>query len=147
MLIPHAERYNLGSLARETGITLPATHRALDDALVAHALYQKMFERACDIPVKTLEEIVKHAQKIDWAPDIFFEDALKASSRGAFSSGSIGAQLKAKGMAPKGQAPIFVPQESRKTAAPQRRDRTARSRCDCRPAGNRRRFRANLPAL
>jgi len=118
MLIPHAERYNLGSLARETGITLPATHRALDDALVAHALYQKMFERACDIPVKTLEEIVKHAQKIGWAPTIFFEDALKASSRGAFSSGSIGAQLKAKGLAPKGQAPIFVPRPGEKPLRP-----------------------------
>ena len=52
MLIPHAERYSLGSLARTVGIDLPATHRALDDARVAHALYMKMFERACDIPVK-----------------------------------------------------------------------------------------------
>ncbi len=107
MLIPHAGRYNLGSLAREVGITLPATHRALDDAKVAQALYMKMFERACDIPVKILEEIVKHAQKIDWPLSIFFADALKASSRGAFSAGSIGAQLKAKGLAPKGQGPIF----------------------------------------
>jgi ATP-dependent DNA helicase DinG len=118
MLIPHAERYNLGALARETGITLPATHRALDDALVAHALYQKMFERACDIPVKTLEEIVKHAQKIDWPLQIFFADALKASSRGAFSAGSIGAQLKAKGLAPKGQAPIFVPRQGERSLRP-----------------------------
>ena len=147
MLIPHAERYNLGSLARETGITLPATHRALDDARVAHALYQKMFERACDIPVKTLEEIVKHAQKIGWAPTIFFEDALKASSRGAFSSGSIGAQLKAKGMAPKGQAPIFVPKKSEKSLRPS--DEIEPLEVDAIAAllGNRRRFRANLPAL
>jgi ATP-dependent DNA helicase DinG len=118
MLIPHAERYNLGALAREVGITLPATHRALDDAKVAHALYQKMFERACDIPVKILDEIVKHAQKIDWPPAIFFADALKASSRGAFSAGSIGAQLKAKGLAPKGQAPIFKPKSAGKPLQP-----------------------------
>jgi DNA polymerase-3 subunit epsilon/ATP-dependent DNA helicase DinG len=118
MLIPHAGRYNLGSLAREVGITLPATHRALDDAKVAHALYMKMFERACDMPVKILEEIVKHAQKIDWPPGIFFADALKASSRGAFSAGSIGAQLKAKGLAPKGQGPIFKPKTSGKPLRP-----------------------------
>ena len=37
MLIPHAGRYSLGSLAREVGITLPATHRALDDARVEPA--------------------------------------------------------------------------------------------------------------
>ena len=65
MLIPHAERYSLGSLAREVGIALPATHRALDDARVAHQLYQKMFERASEVSAKTLEEIVRHAQKID----------------------------------------------------------------------------------
>jgi DNA polymerase-3 subunit epsilon/ATP-dependent DNA helicase DinG len=118
MLIPHAGRYNLGSLAREVGITLPATHRALDDAKVAQALYMKMFERACDIPVKILEEIVKHAQKIDWPPYIFFADALKASSRGAFSAGSIGAQLKAKGLAPKGQGPIFKPKTIEKPLRP-----------------------------
>ncbi|HTP10446.1 MAG TPA: helicase C-terminal domain-containing protein [Anaerolineae bacterium] len=119
MMIPHAGRYNLGSLAREVGITLPATHRALDDARVAQALYMKMFERACDIPVKILEEIVKHAQKIDWPPYIFFADALKASSRGAFSAGSIGAQLKAKGLAPKGQGPIFKPKTIEKPLRPQ----------------------------
>ena len=118
MLIPHAERYNLGSLAREVGIALPATHRALDDARVAHVLYQKMFERACDIPVKTLEEIVTHAEKIDWALRVFFTDALKASSRGAFSAGSIGAQLKAKGLAPKGQGPIFKPKTDVKPLRP-----------------------------
>jgi len=52
MLIPHAERYSLGSLARTVGIDLPATHRALDDARVAHALYMKMFERAVISPSK-----------------------------------------------------------------------------------------------
>ncbi|HZY41769.1 MAG TPA: 3'-5' exonuclease, partial [Anaerolineae bacterium] len=118
MLIPHAERYSLGALARNVGIELPATHRALDDARVAHALYMKMFERACDIPVKVLEEIVRHAQKLSWAPSIFFEDALKAAARGSFTAGSIGAQLKAKGLAPKGQAPIYQPKSEAKSLRP-----------------------------
>ena len=118
MLIPHAERYSLGALAREVGITLPATHRALDDARVAQALYMKMFDRACDIPVKTLEEIVKHAEQTNWPLQIFFADALKASSRGVFSAGSIGAQLKAKGLTPKGQAPIFQPKPADKPLRP-----------------------------
>jgi DNA polymerase-3 subunit epsilon/ATP-dependent DNA helicase DinG len=78
----------------------------------------KMFERACDIPVKVLEEIVTHAQKLNWAPSIFFEDALKAAARGSFTAGSIGAQLKAKGLAPKGQAPIYQPKSEAKPLRP-----------------------------
>ncbi len=109
ILIPHAERYGLGALAREVSIDLPATHRALDDAKVAHALYQKMFERACDIPLKTLQEIVKFADRLAWAPQVFFTDALKAATRGSFSGGSIAAQLKAKGLAHKGPGPLFTP--------------------------------------
>jgi ATP-dependent DNA helicase DinG len=109
ILIPHAERYGLGALAREVGIELPATHRALDDAKVAHALYLKMFERACDIPIKTLKEIVRFSERLDWPLRGFFEDALKSVGRGSFSSGSIGAQLKAKGLAPKGPGPLFAP--------------------------------------
>ena len=109
ILIPHAERYGLGALAREVGIELPATHRALDDAKVAHQLYVKMFERAHDIPTKTLQEIVKHAERLNWSPYVFFADALKAASRGSFTAGSIGAQLKAKGIAPQGAGPIFTP--------------------------------------
>ncbi|HET7375941.1 MAG TPA: exonuclease domain-containing protein, partial [Anaerolineae bacterium] len=109
ILIPHAERYGLGSLARAVGVDLPATHRALEDAEVTRALYLKMFERACDIPLKTLQEIVKHADRLMWAPRIFFTDALKAATRGSFTAGSIGAQLKAKGLTPKGPGPMFTP--------------------------------------
>src|SRR5512135_878669 len=68
-----------------------------------------MFERACDIPLKTLQEIVKHADRLMWAPRIFFTDALKAATRGSFTAGSIGAQLKAKGLTPKGPGPMFTP--------------------------------------
>jgi DNA polymerase-3 subunit epsilon/ATP-dependent DNA helicase DinG len=118
MLIPHAERYNLGALAREVGLEPSVSHRALDDARTAYRLYMAMFQRACDIPIKTLEEIVKHAGKIDWPLQIFFADALKAASRGAFSGGSIGAQLKAKGLAPKGQSPIFRPKTEAKPLRP-----------------------------
>ena len=34
VLMPTASRYNLGSLGKQLGILLPATHRALDDARV-----------------------------------------------------------------------------------------------------------------
>ena len=96
ILVPHAGRYGLGALAKELGIDLPATHRALDDAKVTHALYVRLAERARDIPIKTLDEILRLSRAIDWPARPFFEDAARASARGAFSAGSIGAQFAAK---------------------------------------------------
>ena len=54
VLLPTATRYNLGALGKQLGIPLPATHRALDDALVTHACYIKLFEFAHELPLETL---------------------------------------------------------------------------------------------
>lgn len=96
ILVPHAGRYGLGALARELQIDLPATHRALDDAKVTHALYVKLFERARDIPIKTIEQLLNLSRAIEWSPRAFFDDALRDAARGSFSGGSIGAQMLAK---------------------------------------------------
>ncbi|HLF29088.1 MAG TPA: helicase C-terminal domain-containing protein [Anaerolineae bacterium] len=96
ILVPHAGRYGLAALAQELGIELPKMHRALADAQVTHALYVKLAERARNIPAKTLQEILRLSTPIDWPARAFFEDALRESARGAFSGGSIGAQLAAK---------------------------------------------------
>ncbi len=95
LLVPHADRYSLGMLAEELDITLPATHRALDDARVTHALFSALFRRATDLPTSTLEEIVKAARKVSWSTGGFFEDALRAAARETFAGSSIGAQLAA----------------------------------------------------
>jgi len=117
ILMPHAERYSLGKLTEALGVTEPQDHRALGDAQLAHQLFLKMFDRACQIPTATLEEMVRLSQKVGWAPGQFFEDALKAASRGAFEAGSIGAQIAAKQAAAKRKtkraastsAPMFLP--------------------------------------
>jgi DNA polymerase-3 subunit epsilon/ATP-dependent DNA helicase DinG len=93
ILVPHAGRYSLGALASELGITLPATHRALDDARVAHALFQKVFDRAVALPHDTLDEIVQHAERSGWSLAEFWRDALETQARGAFTT-TIGAQIK-----------------------------------------------------
>jgi ATP-dependent DNA helicase DinG len=108
ILIPHADRYGLGALAAELGINLPASHRALDDARVTHALFARLFDRAMQIPRKTLQEIVRLGQGSGWAPAGFFEEALKTAARGAFQDGSIGAQLRAKGLVSR-TGPVFAP--------------------------------------
>lgn len=81
VLIPAAGRYSLGALGQALGVILPATHRALDDARVTHALFRKLFERALALPLDVLAEIVHIGQDISWGGDIFFEDALAARSK------------------------------------------------------------------
>ncbi|MEK7310331.1 MAG: helicase C-terminal domain-containing protein [Chloroflexota bacterium] len=81
VLIPAAGRYSLGALGQALGVILPATHRALDDARVTHALFRKLFERALTLPLDVLAEIVSIGQDISWGGDIFFEDALAQRSK------------------------------------------------------------------
>lgn len=80
-LLPSAGRYNLGALAKELGILLPATHRALDDCRVTVAVYQTLFQRALELPLDVLAEITNLSQDIDWSVGHFFDDAMRARSR------------------------------------------------------------------
>lgn len=59
VLMPTAGRYKLSALAQSLGILLPATHRALDDARVTHAIYMKMYAEARNLPLDLLAEIVR----------------------------------------------------------------------------------------
>ena len=64
VLIPSAGRYNLSALGQILGIPLPATHRALDDARVTHLIYEKLFQKACNLPWDILAEIVRLGEEI-----------------------------------------------------------------------------------
>jgi ATP-dependent DNA helicase DinG len=92
ILVPHAGRYTLGSLAKELGIELPATHRALDDARVAHQLFVKCFERAAALPREVLEEIARMATMSASSLMDFWNDALEEQQRGTFNT-SLGARM------------------------------------------------------
>jgi DNA polymerase-3 subunit epsilon/ATP-dependent DNA helicase DinG len=82
VLLPNAGRYNLGALAQATGILLPATHRALDDARVTHALYLKFHQMALELPLEVLAEIVNLGDKVpNWDGYGLFWDALQTRSR------------------------------------------------------------------
>jgi DNA polymerase-3 subunit epsilon/ATP-dependent DNA helicase DinG len=82
VLLPTAGRYNLGALAKELGIILPATHRALDDVRVTVAVYQALTQRALSLPLEVLAEITNLSQDIaNWNVGQFFEDALRARSK------------------------------------------------------------------
>jgi len=82
ILLPSAGRYNLGALAQFLGILLPATHRALDDARVTHAVYAEMYDMAMEMPLDVLAEIVRLGDNVAyWNGYGLFFEALRARSR------------------------------------------------------------------
>jgi DNA polymerase-3 subunit epsilon/ATP-dependent DNA helicase DinG len=81
ILLPTATRYNLGMLAQSLGILLPATHRALDDARVTHAVYVHLYEKAMQMPIDLLAEFVRLGEQLDWGGGWIFEQILRARAR------------------------------------------------------------------
>lgn len=82
VMLPGASRYNLGALGQALGILLPATHRALDDARVTVRLYQELLERARQLPLPLLAEIVRQSEPLpDWLASSFFRQVFRERNR------------------------------------------------------------------
>jgi ATP-dependent DNA helicase DinG len=84
VLLPTASRYNLGSLAKELGIVLPATHqhhRALDDCRETLGVYRALCQKALELPLDVLAEIVHLGEDVEWGAGLVFEEALRARSK------------------------------------------------------------------
>ncbi len=77
VLLPTASRYNLGALGQLLGIPFPATHRALDDARVTHAVYLRLMDIAAELPLDLLAEIVRAGEPLDWDANYAFQQALR----------------------------------------------------------------------
>ena len=77
VLLPSASRYNLGALGKELGVLLPATHRALDDARVTHAVYVHLLELARQLPVQLVQEIVRLGESLEWDAAGVFREVLR----------------------------------------------------------------------
>ena len=76
ILLSHAERYSLESLAKSLGIELKHAHRALDDAQASRLLFQILLREAAKLPPRLLQEIIRHSERSRWAAAGFFRDAL-----------------------------------------------------------------------
>lgn len=86
VLLPTAGRYNLGALAQSLGILLPATHRALDDARVTHAIFMRLYQEALNLPLDLLADIVKLGDNVpNWDGYGLFFEALRARSKETIS--------------------------------------------------------------
>jgi ATP-dependent DNA helicase DinG len=81
VLLPTAERYNLGALAEFLHIDLPATHRALDDARVTHVVYRQLLKIAQTLPVDLLAEIVRSSEPLNWGGFLPLRAALRAVAK------------------------------------------------------------------
>lgn len=77
VLMPMASRYNLSGLAQQLGILLPATHRALDDAKVTHAVFVELLGKAHDLPLDLLAEIVRTGEPLGWQGNWAFQQVLR----------------------------------------------------------------------
>jgi DNA polymerase-3 subunit epsilon/ATP-dependent DNA helicase DinG len=106
VLMPTASRYNLGALGKQLGIPLPATHRAMDDARVTAAAFQKLFSMAHDLPLELLAEIVRHSEPIEWDGAWAFQQVLRARSRENIKAKPVRGGIDA--------GPLFEPGEERK---------------------------------
>lgn len=81
VLMPHAERYSLETLANTLDIDMARAHRALDDALASHALLRALLQRAAELPPRVLKEIIGHGERARWACTGFFRDALEEAAK------------------------------------------------------------------
>jgi len=81
VLMPSASRYNLGSLGKQLGIMLPATHRALDDARVTQAAYVRLLDMAHELPLDVVAEIVRLSETVIWDGAWVFQEILRTRSK------------------------------------------------------------------
>jgi ATP-dependent DNA helicase DinG len=81
VLMPTASRYNLGALGKQLGILLPATHRALDDARVTMAAFNRLFEIARELPLEVVAEIVRLSEPLEWDAAWLFQEVIRARAK------------------------------------------------------------------
>ncbi len=90
VLMPTASRYNLGALGKQLGILLPATHRALDDARVTMAAFNRLFEIARELPLEVVAEIVRLSEPLEWDASGFFQEVLRNRAKEGIQAKKVG---------------------------------------------------------
>ena len=78
VLLPNASRYNLGSLGKDLGILLPATHRAMDDAKVTMGVLNRLFDLAHNLPLDLVAEFIRLSEPLTWGARSVFEEVMRA---------------------------------------------------------------------
>src|SRR6266498_2633516 len=78
VLMPTASRYSLAALGKQLGILLPATHRALDDARVTMAAFNRLFEMARELPLELVADFVRLSEPLEWDAAWLFQEVMRS---------------------------------------------------------------------
>ncbi len=89
VLLPGASRYNLSALTQALGVPFPATHRALDDARATRGIFLRLWDKAHELPLNLLAEIIRMGEKLEWNGYWVFRQVLKERSTEIVSPQSI----------------------------------------------------------
>lgn len=81
VLMPTASRYNLSALAQQLGVLLPATHRALDDAKATHGVFVALLDKAHQLPINLLAELVRMGEPLDWQANWALQQILRQRAK------------------------------------------------------------------
>ena len=81
VLMPTASRYNLSALAQQLGVLLPATHRALDDARATHGVFIELLDKAQQLPLELLAEMVRMGEPLDWQANWALQQVLRQRTK------------------------------------------------------------------
>ncbi len=81
VLLPTASRYSLVSLAKELGVVSAEHHRSLADCKTTMGVYRALVQKALELPLDVLAEIVKLGEDIEWGAGLVFAEALQARAR------------------------------------------------------------------
>ena len=80
--MPTASRYNLARSGNNWEFLLPATHRALDDAKVTMAAFNRLFEMARELPLELVADIVRLSEPLEWDAGWLFQEVLRGEGEG-----------------------------------------------------------------
>ena len=81
VLMPTASRYNLSALAQQLGILLPSAHRALDDAKATHGVFIELMEKARQLPIDLLAELVRLGEPLNWQANWALQQVLRQRAK------------------------------------------------------------------
>lgn len=77
VLMPTASRYKLSSLTQQLGVLQSATHRALDDARATYAIFLELAEKAHQLPIDLVAELVRLSEGLNWRAEWVFRKVLQ----------------------------------------------------------------------
>jgi predicted DnaQ family exonuclease/DinG family helicase len=77
--------YSLSSLTKRLGLSLPQ-HRALPDAMATKDLFVALIDRALQLDLATIENLVHLAERADWEIVHFLREVVELKAKTAFSA-------------------------------------------------------------